>query len=56
MFQLKTKTKGLLVVLGGFMIHLILGTLYMWGNINIYIRSYYCFFGSEKVPEGEETC
>lgn len=56
MLQLQTKTKGILTVLGGFLIHLNLGTLYMWGNINIYVRSYYCFYGSDKVPEGETTC
>ncbi|KAL4456963.1 hypothetical protein ABPG74_014601 [Tetrahymena malaccensis] len=32
--------KGVLTILGGFLIHLTCGTLYMWGVINIYVTSY----------------
>ncbi|KAL4508394.1 hypothetical protein ABPG72_003698 [Tetrahymena utriculariae] len=32
--------KGILAILGGFLIHLTCGTLYMWGVINIYVTSY----------------
>ena len=34
-------SKGVLAVIGGCLMHFILGTLYIWGNINIYITSYY---------------
>lgn len=53
---MKTKTKGILCVLGGFMMHLILGTLYMWGGVNVYVRSYYCYNGTNALPEGVDDC
>ena len=31
---------GLIVLIGGFLIHLVLGSIYLWGNINIYVTSY----------------
>ena len=31
---------GLIVLMGGFLIHLVLGAIYLWGSINIYITSY----------------
>jgi len=33
--------KGYLSILGGILIHIVLGTVYLWGNIKIYITSYY---------------
>ena len=35
------KTKGILNIIGGILIHITLGSLYNWGNIGIYIVSYY---------------
>ena len=32
--------QGWLNVVGGFLIHLVLGTLYLWGNITIYVTAY----------------
>ncbi|KAL4487076.1 hypothetical protein ABPG72_001528 [Tetrahymena utriculariae] len=32
--------KGYLALLGGFLIHIMIGTFYLWGNINIYVTSY----------------
>lgn len=33
--------KGYLAVLGGFFLHLVLGSFYLWGAINLYVASYY---------------
>ena len=32
---------GYLCVLGGILIHLMIGNLYLWGNISSYVLSYY---------------
>ncbi len=32
--------RGFLSVFGGFLVHLVLGTLYYWANITIYVISY----------------
>lgn len=42
-------SEGIMVVAGGFLIHLVLGTLYMWGNTNVYVRSYFCYNGDYGV-------
>ena len=31
---------GVLTVIGSFILHLFLGSIYLWGNINVYITSY----------------
>ena len=41
----KTKTSycldnGVLVLIGGFSLHLVLGAMYLWGAISVYITSY----------------
>ena len=33
--------KGYLAVLGGFCLHLVLGSFYLWGAINLYVASYF---------------
>ena len=33
--------KGIMTIVGGIFIHLTLGTIYLWANINIYITSHY---------------
>ena len=33
------------VLLGGFLIHLCLGCVFLWGNIAPYVISYYFHFG-----------
>lgn len=38
--------KGLLGCAGGLIIHLILGSVYQWGIINVYITSYFALSGS----------
>ncbi|GMH56422.1 hypothetical protein TrRE_jg6750, partial [Triparma retinervis] len=35
------------VLLGGFLLHLVLGTIYMWGNISIYVTSYLREYNSD---------
>lgn len=37
---LDDQTKGVSSVIGGFLIHLILGTFYTLGNVNTYLTSY----------------
>jgi len=37
----KYKAIGILACIGGLIIHLIIGSLYQWGIINIYVTSYY---------------
>jgi hypothetical protein len=34
-------SRGLISILGGFLISLVIGTTYLWGIISIYITSYY---------------
>ena len=41
MKQLNNKHKGYLVIIGGFLIHIVLGSFYLWGVINVYVTSYY---------------
>jgi hypothetical protein len=31
--------KGIMCVCGGFLVHLVLGTLYCWGNITTYVTA-----------------
>jgi hypothetical protein len=33
--------KGILGCAGGFLMHLVLGSVYQWGIINVYISSYF---------------
>lgn len=51
-----TDKKGYLGLFGGFLIMLVIGTLYMWGNVNIYVRSYFCYNGSDAIPETDKDC
>lgn len=39
--ELSNKHKGYLTIIGGFLIHLVLGSFYLWGVINVYVTSYY---------------
>lgn len=32
--------RGYRAIFGGFLIHMMIGTFYLWGNINIYVTSY----------------
>ena len=38
---LSEKWKGVLILVGGCLVHLVLGSFYLWGNINVYVTSYY---------------
>lgn len=53
---MESNKKGMLIVFGGFLIHLVLGTLYMWGNTNVYVRSYFCFNGNYGMETNSENC
>jgi OFA family oxalate/formate antiporter-like MFS transporter len=36
----KEHKRGYLSIIGGFLIHLMIGTFYLWGCINIYVTSH----------------
>ncbi|EAS00157.3 oxalate/formate antiporter family transporter (macronuclear) [Tetrahymena thermophila SB210] len=40
-FQLSMKTKGFLTLIGGFILLLMSGSMFLWGQINVYVTSYY---------------
>ncbi|EAS00156.1 oxalate/formate antiporter family transporter (macronuclear) [Tetrahymena thermophila SB210] len=40
-FQFSMKTKGVLTLLGGFILLLMSGSMFLWGQINVYVTSYY---------------
>ena len=39
----ESNVDGIKCVIGGFLIHLFLGWVYLWGNISIYVSSYFYF-------------
>ena len=41
--------KGILNIIGGMLVSLTIGTVYLWGNINIYITSYYRLHGNPNL-------
>jgi hypothetical protein len=41
----RKKTQGILTILGGTLILLVAGSLYLWGNISLYIVSYFRSLG-----------
>jgi hypothetical protein len=43
---------GIAGCFGGLFIHLVIGSLYQWGIINIYITSYYRTFDDTATLEG----
>lgn len=47
---------GILAVAGGFLMHLVLGTVYMWGNTNLYVKSYFCYNGNYGLNKEDDTC
>lgn len=40
MLELNNQMRGILSVVGGFLVHIVLGTFYTLGNINTYLTSY----------------
>jgi hypothetical protein len=47
--QSKTSSlKGYLCVLGGVLAHLMIGNLYLWGNITEYVVSYFHYLGDTR--------
>ncbi|EAR99450.2 oxalate/formate antiporter (macronuclear) [Tetrahymena thermophila SB210] len=39
--KLTNTQRGLLTVFGGFTVHLVIGAVFMWGTLNVYITSYF---------------
>jgi hypothetical protein len=39
---------GYMSIVGGILIELVIGNLYLWGNITEYLVSYYHYKGDEK--------
>jgi hypothetical protein len=48
---MEAKTKGILVIIGGFILHLAIGCIYIWGNISIYVTSYLRHFDDSVTSE-----
>ena len=46
---LGNKSKGFLIILGGCLVHLVLGSFYLWGNINVYVTSYYRIYSDHSL-------
>jgi OFA family oxalate/formate antiporter-like MFS transporter len=42
---MQIKSKGYDTVLGGLLIHLVCGSIYLWGNITLYVVSYFHLVG-----------
>ncbi|EAS00155.1 oxalate/formate antiporter family transporter (macronuclear) [Tetrahymena thermophila SB210] len=40
-FQLSMKAKGVLTLIGGFILLLMNGSMFLWGQLNVYVTSYY---------------
>jgi len=38
---MNTRAKGFVTIVGGWLFHLAIGSIYTWGNISIYIASYF---------------
>jgi OFA family oxalate/formate antiporter-like MFS transporter len=51
--NLSIKSKGIMALVGGFLMHLILGTFYLWGNINVYVSSYLYHKGDETMDNAK---
>ena len=43
-----SKMMGVLTVIGGILVHLMIGNLYLWGNILPYVISYFHWEGDPK--------
>lgn len=44
----KNNFKGYLTVLSGILLHLFIGNLYLWGNISVYVVSYFHHLGDTE--------
>jgi hypothetical protein len=43
-----SKFNGKLTVLGGVLIHLVIGNYYIWGNVTEYVQSYFYHLGDHS--------
>ena len=41
----ESKVHGVLTIIGGILIHLMIGNIYLWGNIEPYVISYFHWKG-----------
>ncbi|KAL4456960.1 hypothetical protein ABPG74_014598 [Tetrahymena malaccensis] len=48
--KLSNTQRGLLTVFGGFTVHLVIGAVFMWGTLNVYITSYFRQLNDEGLP------
>ena len=46
--KLSQTSKGILTIIGSCFFNLVLGSMYMWGNINLYVTSYYKNVSSDE--------
>lgn len=47
----ESKMKGVMTVVGGVLIHLMIGNIYLWGNIEPYVISYFHYKGDPRAVE-----
>ena len=50
-YQSETKRRKLLALFGGFLLHIVIGTVYITGNISLYIASYLQYKGHNVTIE-----
>ena len=52
----ESKLHGYLTVIGGMIVHLYVGNIYLWGNIGPYVTSYYRALGDENATIKNAIC
>ncbi|KAL4508397.1 hypothetical protein ABPG72_003701 [Tetrahymena utriculariae] len=48
--RLSNTQRGLLTIFGGFTVHLVIGAVFMWGTLNVYITSYFRQLNDQGLP------
>lgn len=49
--KMEVKTKGILTIIGSMILHLCIGSIYIWGNISVYVTSYLRHYESSLTLE-----
>ena len=52
----ESKLHGYLTVIGGMLVHLYVGNVYLWGNIGPYVISYYRDLGDQNATVKNAIC
>ena len=54
--ETESKLHGYLTVIGGMIVHLYVGNIYLWGNIGPYVVSYYAGLGDASATIKNAIC